>query len=262
MLSTIGLIIDIVIVAALVICGIVGYKKGFLNSVLSLFSWVACVVVAVLVAKHVAGWINGIYDFSGLISSKITESLSESNEFFNIAINAEIFAGDAKNIIAAIPEETNGILAQIIKIIFSNSNVDMASSDTVAMFVGSSLGHIIMLIASGVLVFIVLMIAVALIKKFFNKISETKILGGLNKILGLVLGVIKAGVVIVIINCVLVGLTLIPAVNKTITPLVQENTNVERFIFNKTDEIFENYVIEGDNLQDWISSLWENRNTD
>ena len=84
-------------------------------------------------------------------------------------------------------------------------------------------------------------------------------MGGLNKILGLVLGIVKAASIIITINCVLVGLTLIPAVNKTITPLVQDNTKIERFIYNKTDKILEQYVIEGEALDNWISSLWEAR---
>ena len=30
-------------------------------------------------------------------------------------------------------------------------------------------------------------------------------------------------------------------------------------VYNKTDETFSKYVIEGDMIQNWISSLWQNR---
>ena len=99
----------------------------------------------------------------------------------------------------------------MIKIVFTNSNVDMTSDQTIATYVGSSLGHICMLVISAILVFVILMIAVTILKRIFNKISQTKILGGLNKLLGLAFGALKACVIIVVINCALVGLTLIPA---------------------------------------------------
>ena len=260
MFSTIGIILDVAIILAFVIFGIIGFKKGFLHSILSLFSWSVCILVAILVAKYVAGLINGIYNFSALIGGKIEESLIKTNEFFNLAVNSEVFAGDANNILTqASGAGVEGFIYQIIKLVFTHSSVDMTSDQTIASFVGASLGHICMVIIAGILVFALLMIVVALLRKLFDKIAKTKVLGGLNKILGLCLGLIKAAVIIIVVNCVMVGLSLIPVVNKTITPIVQDNTKIERFVYNKTDEIVGKYVIEGEMLQDWISSLWESR---
>lgn len=256
MLSTIGLIVDIAIILALVIFGIIGFKNGLLKSFLSLFNWVACIIVACLVAKYVAGWINGIYNFSGLIGGKISSALSGVHEFFGRSVSA--FEGK-QNIINSIPTNINGLLQQLTKVVFSNSKVNPESSETVAAIMGTSLGHISMVIISGILVFIVLKIALALLSKLFDNIARTKVLGGINKILGLVFGLLKAGVVIVALNFVLVGLTMIPAVNNTITPIVQDNTKIEKFVYNKTDDTFGKYVIEGDAIQNWITSLWEKR---
>lgn len=256
MLSTIGLIVDIAIVLALVVFGIIGFKNGFLKSFLSLFNWVVCLVVAFLVAKYVAGWINGIYNFSGLIGGKISQALSGVHDFFGMSVSA---FGGKENVINSIPSDINGLLQQLIKVVFSNTAVNEASSETIATIMGNSLGHIAMVIISGILVFIVLKIALALLSKLFDNIARIKVLGGINKLLGMLFGVIKAGLVILALNFVLVGLTMIPAVNNTITPLVQDNTHVEKFIYNKTDETFGKYVIEGDAIQNWITNLWENR---
>ncbi len=257
-MNTIGLIIDIAIIVALIIFGIIGLKKGFLKSVISIFSWVVCLIIAVLLAKYVAGWLNGIYNFSGLIGGKISEGLVGTNEFFTQSINT-YQAGGKDALIAAIPQDINGLLAQLVKVVFSNANVDMSSTETIANVTGSSIGHICMVIISGILVFIVLKIAVALLSKLFDKIAKTKILGSLNKILGLVFGALKAVLIVIVLNCVLVGLSLIPAVNKTITPVIQDNTNIEKFIYNKTDEVVEKYVIEGNLIQTWVNDLWSNR---
>ncbi|MBR6778616.1 MAG: CvpA family protein [Clostridia bacterium] len=256
-MATIGLILDIALVLALVIFGIIGFKKGFLQSVVSLFSWVVCIIVAIFTAKFVAGWINGIYDFTGLIGGKIATSLTKQNEFFGTAINA--FSGGKEEVITSIPANTNKLLAQLIKVVFSNASVDMSSSETVASIVGVNLGHICMVIIAGLLVFVVLKIVVALLTKLFDNISKTKILGTLNKVLGLALGLLKASFIIVVLNGVLVGLSLIPMVNKTITPIIQDNTYVEKFVYNKTDEFVGEKIINGNVIQTWISDLWESR---
>lgn len=256
-MSTVGIIIDVIIVAILVIFGIIGFNKGFLKSIISLFSWVVCLVVAILTAKYVASWINGIYDFSSLIGGKIAESLSSSNEFFSRTIAS--FESVDQIIEGINGLELNGIVKQIVKVVFSNTNVDLTSEETVGAIAGSSLGHIIMVVISAVLVFIVLKIIIAILSRLFDNIARTKILGGLNKVFGLIFGVVKACCIVFILNCLLVGLSLIPAVNNTITPVIQDNTYIEKFVYNQTDKIVEKYIIDGNAIQEWVNNLWENR---
>jgi len=258
-LATFGIIIDVFVVLAFVIFGIIGFKKGFLHSVLSLFSWVVCLGVAIWLAKYAAGWINGIYDFSGLIGGKISKGLIKSNDFYAQAINV-FEAGGKESLIAALPKD-NKFIAQIAEAVFSHSNVNMSSDATIASVLGNNLGHICMIVISGVLVFTVLKIAVFFLGKLFKNIEQTTVLGGLNKILGLILGLIKAGIIIVAINCLLVALTLIPAANKVITPTINRNTHVERVIYKQTDKLFGKYVIEGDTVKNWIEKSWQNRQT-
>ena len=116
MLSTIGIIIDFVIIATLVIAGIIGFKRGFLKSFISLFSWVVCLIISILVARFVANWINGIYNFSGLIGGKISEGLSGVNEFFNRTVSS---FGTKDALIAAIPSDINGMLIMLVKAVFN-----------------------------------------------------------------------------------------------------------------------------------------------
>ena len=256
MLSTVGLIIDIAIIVSLLIFAIIGLKKGFLHSVLSLFSWAFCLLVAFLTAKYVATWINGIYDFATLIGDKISSGLIDGNNFFTQAVNT--FASK-EEIIAAIPGETNGFVKQIIKVVFTNSAVDMTSTATIGSIIGYSLGQVTTIVIAGILIFIILKIAVALLTKLFNKIAKTKVLGALNKVLGGILGVLKAGFIILGLNLVLVGLSMLPVVNKTLTPLIQENTYVEKFVYNSTDKLFEKYIVDGELMENWIEDMWENR---
>ena len=258
-MSTFGLIIDVVIIAILSIFGIIGLKKGLLKSVLSLFSWSVCIVIAFLTAKYVAGWINGIYDFASLIGKGISKSLIKMNDFFAQSINVYQSSGKSALIEASQGLNINKLLKQLIKVVFSNTKVDMTSTDSIGLVVGTSLGHICMVIISGLLVFIVLKVAVTLLSKLFKNIEQTKVLGSLNKILGLILGLLKGALIILVVNVIMVALTLVPAINKTITPLVQDNTHIEKVVYNTTDKFFGKYVIEGDTVKNWVENLWEKR---
>ncbi|MBE5740980.1 MAG: CvpA family protein [Clostridiales bacterium] len=256
MLSTIGLIIDAAIIVIVLIFGIIGLKKGFLKSILSLFSWIVCIAVAVFTTKYVTSWINGIFDFSNLIGTSISNTLQNTNEFFARTINS--FASKDEILSTLNSLDINSLLKQLVSAVFSNTAVNMESAETVGSLVGASLGHICMLIITAVLIFIVLKLIVALLYKLFDNIERIKILGGLNKILGLVLGVLKAGIIVIAINCMMVGLSLVPTVNNVIKPVV-ENTHIEKFVYTQTNNVIEDYVIEGNVIQEWISGLWESR---
>lgn len=255
-MSTLGIIIDIIVVLTAVLFGFIGYKKGFFKSLISLFSWTVCLIVAFFTAKYVAGWINGIYDFSGLIGEKVAKSLYKDNIYFSTSLVA---FGSTENIIASIPSNTNGFISKLIKVIFSNSKVDMSSNSTVGSVIGESIGEITMVLIAGIVVFIVLMILFRILSKIFDKIASLKVIGGINKILGLAFGALKAVIIIVAANLLIIALSSLPVVNKTITPLVQDHTKVERVVYNKTDKIFNKYVIEGKVLEDWTQDFWTNK---
>ena len=55
---------------------------------------------------------------------------------------------------------------------------------------------------------------------------------------------------------VIIALSHIPVVNKTVTPLIQDHTKVEKVVHDKTDKIFNKYIIEGKVLKEWTKDLW------
>lgn len=254
-MSALGIIIDIVLVAVVVIFSIIGYRKGFLKSVLSLFSWVVCIVASVFLAKYVATWLNGIHNFSGLIGNGIAKGLVSTNDAFAKQLTE---FGSKAEIISAL-SGTNGLLLTLVKVVINNTAVDLESEATVASVVGEGAGHMCMIVISGILVFIVLKIAIFLLSKLFDNIARTKILGGVNKILGLAFGAIKGACIVVIFNIIAVALSLIPVINKTIDPIIQNNTKIESFVYNQTENLVEKYVIDGKAIQNWVDDLWASR---
>lgn len=254
-MNIVGIVIDVVVIAIMLISAFIGYKKGFFKSFLSLFSWVVCLIIAVFTAKYVATWINGMFNFSELIGNGIGKGLVGINEVFGKQISE--FASK-EEIISAL-NGTNGIVLELVKIVFNHTAVDMTSTSTIATVVGGAIGQVCMVIISGFLVFIVLKVVIALLSKLFDNITRIKILGGINKLLGLAFGAVKGAILVIVLNLALVGLSLIPAVNNTVTPVIQNNTTVEKVIYNETNEVVEKYVIEGELIQKWIDNLWANK---
>ena len=62
--STLGIVLDVVIVAMLVIFGFIGFKKGFFKSVISIFSTIVVLLISFFGAGPLARLINKIYDLN------------------------------------------------------------------------------------------------------------------------------------------------------------------------------------------------------
>ena len=94
---------------------------------------------------------------------------------------------------------------------------------------------------------------------FFDNLCKTKAIGGLNKILGMILGLIKGALIVFSINFIVIALTLIPFVNRTIPKYINNNTFVERGIYKASDKLFEKFIIDGDMFENKIEDLWNKR---
>lgn len=255
-MKVVGVIIDIALVLVVLIFALIGLKKGFFKSLLSLFNWVICLVVSIWLAKYIANWVGSWFGMENAIGGKISSSL--------VGMNAELgntvaSFGDKDSIMAAC-SGMNGLLKTIIGMIFGSSKVDFTSEATVADVAGAGIAHVCVIAISALLLFIVIKIVLAILGKLFDNIARTKVLGGLNRVLGFVFGLVKGACIVIIINIVAVALSLIPMVNNTvIKPVLQENTKIESFVYEKTDEVIGKYVVDGQIIQKWIDGLWENR---
>lgn len=254
MLHTIGIGIDIFIVASLIIYGIVGIKKGLFRSLIGLFTWSVCLIVALFLAKYVAVWINGIHNFSADIGTKIADGLNNSNEFFLRTINS---FSSREEIIESIPNGTNFLLKQLMKIIFTKSEINMESDAQIGTIVGSGLGFVCMIIISAILIFIVLKLVLFILGKIFDKLSKVAVIGGLNKILGFVFGLLRACVSIISFNMLLIGLSMVPFVRNTIEPLVQDNTHVEKVAYEVSQKFIDKTILDEDAIINWTKDIWQ-----
>ena len=119
-----------------------------------------------------------------------------------------------------------------------------------------------MTVVAGILLFILIKIAIGLLSRFFENITRTRVLGGLNKIFGFVFGALKGSAIVVFFILIAICLSFVPKINKKIYPLVQNDTYVVKVAYNTTDKLVGKYLIKSDIISKWINNLWDNRNLD
>jgi len=254
--STTGIAIDVIIVGLILIFGFIGLRKGFFKSVLAMISTLAVIIISIFCASPLAKLINKIYDFTGLIAGKLCKGIASMGAFYSETIPSGV---SGKDIVNNIPSSTNGFLKKLMSHVLNPLSASEIEGATVADIVSGAFASIIMTIIVGILLFIAIKIIVALASRLFDNITRNRVFGATNKILGFVFGAVKGFVIILIFTVVLTLLTVVPAINTKIAPIIQDHTKIARPIYNYTDEMMEKYIVDGKLVQNWIDGLWENK---
>ncbi|MBQ7797891.1 MAG: CvpA family protein [Clostridia bacterium] len=257
--STMGIVIDVLIIAVLAIFGLIGLRKGFFKSVLSMVSTLVVIILSIAFAGHLARLINKLYDFTGLIASKLEKPISGMGAFYSETIPAGVSGKDIAN---SIPSGTNGFLKKLMSYVLKPLSASDVQGATVAEIVSGSFASIIMLIISAIILFIAIKIIISLASRLFDNITRNRVFGATNKLLGLGFGVAKGLIIVIIFTFVLTLLTVVPKINTKISPIIQDNTKVAKPIYNFADKMVEKYVVDGKIVQKWIDNLWENKYKD
>ena len=254
----VGLAIDIAIVLTLLCFAIVGFKKGFLKSIIALFSTVVVLILAVYFANHFAKLINSIYDFTGFIAKKITPSIEKIDGIYASIFPAGMSGSEFYHAYIA-NSGTNTVLKKFFQYALKGFGADSLTGLKVSEVLAGSIASLIMTIIAGLLLFIIIKIALNLLSRLFDNIASSKIFGGVNKLFGFVFGAAKGTVVILFFTLITIGVSFVPKANKKIYPLIQNETYVTKVVYNTTDKYVEKYLIKSDVITKWINNLWDNR---
>ena len=251
-----GIVFDVIIIGLLVIFGLIGFKKGFFKSIISMISTVVVIIISFFCASPLARLLNKFYDFTGLIGKGICKGIASMGAFYSQPIPEGVSGADLVN---SIPESTNGFLKKLMSYALNPLSASDVQGATVAEIVSGAFASVIMLIICGILLFILIRIILAIATRLFENITRNRVFGVTNKILGLTFGVLKGLIIVFIFSLVLTFLTVIPAINTKVSPAIQDHSIIARPIYNLTDEIVEKQVVDGKLVQKWIDKLWENK---
>lgn len=255
----VGIALDIAVILVLLVFAIIGYKKGFLKSVLALFSTFVVLIASIYFANHFAKLINSIYDFTSLIAKKLAPSIEKIDSIYALTLPAGM-SGSAFYSTYIAGSSTNSVLKKFFEYALKGFSAEEIEGLKVSEVLAGSVASIIMTIIAGILLFIIIKIIISLLSRLFENIANSKIFGGLNKLLGLLFGALKGGLLVVFFVFITICLSFIPKVNKKIYPLIQNDTYAIKTIYNLSDKVVEKVVIKSDLLSKWINNLWDNRN--
>ena len=153
--SALGIAIDVAIVALIAIFALIGLRKGFFKSVISMISTLVVLIISILCASPFARLINKMYDFTGLIAGKLCKGIASMGPFYNTPIEADVSGAE---IIKRIPESTNGFLKKLMSHVLKPLSAEEIQGETVANIVSGAFASIIMIIICGILLFILIKI--------------------------------------------------------------------------------------------------------
>ena len=194
-------IIDVIAVALVVLITIVGAKKGFMKTLLTLGAVVASFVGARIAAVPVAEFI-----YSDYISAFVLEKLNELLPNGSVAGELEaVFEGVLAQFPSALVDiaRTYNLLPDLSSLAGSTADLTVASIEE--MYVAPVITQIAAIITTLVLFVIlsaILRLVVALINRFFVS-DKHKFVKRTNMLLGAVLGFVKSLIPVGVIGSIL-----------------------------------------------------------
>lgn len=190
-------IIDIILAALLAVCLIVGWKKGFVKSLMDLASNLIAFIVARVVSQQAAPAIYSNY-FEQHARDTLTRELSSAGSSASAQVQSAL---------DSIPESLDGFLGllgldkQALTESISQKLTDGAETVDVLMTnIVSPIFTAVIKLAAFVVVFIVAVLLLKLLTLLLDKLTELPAIKQANELFGLAFGAVK-GVILIAVVC-------------------------------------------------------------
>ena len=237
-------IIDIVIITVLVIFGIVGMVKGFLNTIISLFGNLASLAIAIFTAKPVSSFLDKTFGIVSKLASKIAPSFSAIAPFPE-GSEATLTGADLKTYLS-----TDGLTFQERLIsMFINDETVFTSNAEIVEYISGTIAGIAAMVISAVVMFILIRIAILLLAKLFDALTKNKAIGGLDRVVGLLFGLLKGALLVFVVLSVFYLIA-----NTTVDGWIQ-NSVVTKWLYQYVCQIVDS-IVSKFNLPDIIKSIF------
>lgn len=229
-------IISWIVIGIVVLFGILGYARGFINILLGILKSLSSFVISFFLAKPFGNLLYNV-GLGNVISRELEKNIFSGKEIFDIVINSENKELVIKKALetVSIPEFLHDIIYRI-----GDNLIGEIETQTVGQFISSSaanlcciiIGFIVLMLCSGIIFF--------LLRKVLKQIKKVRFIRRVDRILGLV---VNACFALLLISLVFFGIatitTVIPSFNETITELLNLNSNE----FSIAKWLYENNLI-------------------
>jgi len=225
------------------IYAIIGLRNGFIATIIQVASVFVTIILVIWIAPAFTSFIDNMC--GGAISNFFSNQMVSVVNGFSIPSEYNIITEEmgetSATFIANASTGLGGVLKQIVLAIVGNQTLSVGTN--VTEWFASSLGNFVTILAVAVLLFVLIRLILGIISKIFDRILENHALNAIDKILGIVVGVIKALIIISIILMILKFLTILPFVNNLITSWIEQTSILNWYatwLFNMIDKILAN----------------------
>ncbi|MGE5614969.1 MAG: CvpA family protein [Bacillota bacterium] len=198
---------DFIVIGLIAVFAIIGLYKGLIMSVYRFFAFIACIYASVKFSPVLAGLLAKTPVF-GWIKNFIAKNLEKwSAEAFASPAAGKQPAADAEAILGTMPfpemikESLKGKLPS-----FS----ELTNVRGIAEVISEELARMVIMVLSVFAIYIVLKIVLSFIEVFIRNISKLPLINQVNKLGGLVFGILQGVLVVYILCAVLVLFSSIP----------------------------------------------------
>lgn len=176
-----SLIIDLIVIAIIVLCTFLGYRKGLTGSLLKIVSFVLALIIAFILFKPVSNFV--------INNTNWDESLEQ-------AIKQNMLKNDEKSTQEVKKESMPDVITNYI-----NNAVENAADEAKTAIVESTAKEVAILIiniAVAITLFIISKIILLLVKGLANILTKLPVIKQFDKIGGIIFGLLQSLVIIYI----------------------------------------------------------------
>jgi uncharacterized membrane protein required for colicin V production len=226
-------IVDGVIIALLIIGGFNGFRRGLLSSILGILSLVGALAVAYFLGQQAQGLLE-LFQVNTMIEQFLNTSVFINNSLFETNLSDS-------NVIQMIQDGLTAIgmpsfITDALNTFINDLNQPLGEA------LAEGLTNLAMLVLSFVLVYFIARLVITLVLKSIVKIvKDNKISSSVDKILGLLFGLLRTTVFIMVVISALMAISFI-------------NQDVNTFLVDQFQLNSANFSI-GKQFYQWISEI-------
>ncbi len=179
---------DIIVLAFFIIMIIVSARRGFVGCMLNIVSSVVAFILAASLASAVVDGTGGLFGLESTLVKSMTKTFSKVEGFgldiSQVGLETALEKGEVSPILARLVMSTAG-------------GRELPPGTTMAQLLGDATGALATRLIAGIVIFIAIKIGVRLLKKILSVVvNKIPLLGGVNRILGGVFGILYASLIV------------------------------------------------------------------
>lgn len=206
-----GIIVDLIIVAVLILFISIGYKRGLTGSLIKLVSFAIALVLSFMLYKPVANIVRENTKIDETIESAIINTFGKEN--------IETTTSEEKN-----GKNADNLPETIVKNI--NNEIENATTEarnSIVEGAAKDVTNTIINVGSGLVIYIAVRFILFIISLFAHEITKLPVIKQIDKAGGIVYGVVE-GMAIILIILGLVSLTSVIWSNNIVVTAITEST--------------------------------------